>query len=71
MALWENLHPGLQETGVPVPAPQGIGLLCVLEQTLCKTDSITLAHPLVETASFHCNLAMAGIKKYKAGPPSV
>lgn len=21
MALWENFHPGLQETGIPVPAP--------------------------------------------------
>lgn len=68
MALWGNLHPGLRETRIPVPVPQGIGLLPDLGQTPCKIESVTSAHPLVETVGFHWNVAMDDTKKYKAGP---
>lgn len=56
------------ETEVPAPSPQCIGLLCILEQTLHKADLITSAHlGCIHTASFHCNVAMAGIKSSMYG----
>lgn len=68
MALWENLYPGPQETEVPAPAPQCIGLSCVLEQTLHKADLITSAHlGCIHTTNLHCNVAMAGIKSSMYG----
>lgn len=44
MALREIFCPGLQETGIPVPAPQCVGQLCDLEQTLHERNLITSAH---------------------------
>lgn len=45
MALWENFHPGLQETGIPVLAPQCGGQYVTLSRPRMR-NLITSAHSL-------------------------